>query len=190
MSTSTRITLEQLDRMIARGVFQTNEIAPLRRELIDGEIRTMSPIGHPHVVIVTALTYWSIDHTSRNAIWVQVQGSIGIPEHDSAPEPDLVWVQRGYDRSRRAEPHEIVLLIEVADPSLTYDRTIKAALYAAAGIREYWIVNIPERQVEVFRGPTGRVYHDSVIAMIDDTIAPRLVPEARLDVGALFDQLA
>ncbi len=186
MSTSTRITLEQLDQMIGRGDFQTHEIAPPRRELIDGEIRTMSPIGIPHDIIVDILTDWSTQSRLKPLIWARVQGSIGIPEHDSAPQPDLAWIRRGYDRSRRPKAPDIFLLIEVSDSSLTYDRTTKATLYAKAGVREYWIVNISLRQVEVHRNPRNDQYQNTQVYSIGQSVAPLAFPEITLEVATLF----
>jgi Uma2 family endonuclease len=156
MSVSTHVTLAEYDRMIAEGIF--NRHGRERLELIRGEILEMAPIGSLHEVIVDRLTEWSYENLPRGKVWVRVQNSVGLPELESAPEPDLAWVaRRDYSKSRPRSA-DVLLIIEVAESSLPYDRGAKANLYAEAGIKEYWIFNLVDTLVEVRRNPDAGKY--------------------------------
>jgi Uma2 family endonuclease len=156
MSVSTHVTLAEYDRMIAEGVF--NQHGRDRLELIRGEILEMAPIGSLHEVIVDQLNEWSVRNLPPGKVWVRVQNSVGLPELESAPEPDLAWVaRRNYARSR-PRSSDVLLIVEISESSLQYDRTTKANLYAEAGIKEYWIFNLVDTIVEVYRNPVGGKY--------------------------------
>src|SRR3954463_6286017 len=153
VSTTTRITLDQYDEMIRRGDFLPREEHHV--ELIHGEISPMSPINPPHDDTVDELNEWSFESLPRGAARVRIQGSFGIPLLDSAPEPDVAWLRRKDYSTERPLPEDVLLVIEVADSSLARDRGLKAGLYAAAGIADYWIVDIAGRAIEVRRDPQG-----------------------------------
>lgn len=184
MSTTTRITLEQFDEMIRQGVFVPKE--EHRVELIYGEISPMSPIGPPHDDSVDRLTEWSFKNLPPEAVRVRVQGSFGIPLLDSAPQPDLAWLRRKDYSSQRPLPEDVLLLIEVADSSIAKDRGEKAELYARAGIRDYWIVNLPGRCIEVRRDPQGAAYRSLEILRAGAEVHPLAFPDVALSVSSLF----
>jgi Uma2 family endonuclease len=117
---------------------------------------------------------------------IRIQNSIGLPELDSAPQPDVAWVKQKSYRDQRPEPGDVLLVIEVADSSLDYDRGEKLHLYAEAGIREYWVVNIPHFQVEVYRDPRGRKYRHKSVHGVDQEISPRAMENLKLPVASLF----
>lgn len=184
MSTSTRVTLAQYDEMIRQGLFEPREEHHV--ELICGEIVPMSPINDPHAWAVDLMTAWSFDVAPRGEVWLRVQGPVGIPELDSVPEPDIVWLRRLDYSKRRPLPEDVLLIIEVADSSLARDRGIKARLYAEAGIAEYWILNMIDRQVEVLRQPSGNRYESVEIFSPPERVSPLAFPHASLDVVRLF----
>ncbi len=184
MSTIARLTLAQYDRMIERGVFEDEEHR--RLEFIRGEIREMNPIGSPHEVVVARLTEWSIRNLPEGRAWVRVQCSIGLPEVQSAPEPDLAWVGRRDYWEGRPTAEDVLLLIEVAETSLAHDCGEKAELYAAAGIADYWIVNIPDRSVEVRRDPHAGRYRSLKTFSGEEEVRPLAVPEVALQAAILW----
>jgi Uma2 family endonuclease len=184
MSTTTRITLGQFDEMIRRGDFTPREEHHV--ELLHGEISPMSPINPPHEHTVDQLTEWSFENLPRGTAWVRVQGTFGIPLLDSAPQPDLAWLQRADYSTTRPGPEDILLVIEVADTSLVKDQGVKAGLYAEAGIADYWIVNIPGRSIEVRRDPQGGAYRSLAIFGQGDEARPLAFPEIALPVDRLF----
>jgi Uma2 family endonuclease len=178
------ITLAMYDRMIAAGVFDPAERHPL--ELIGGELRMMSPIGDRHADAVAFLTRWSSQHadTARTLVWVQ--NPLAIPESESAPQPDIAWVTLRRYADRRPLPEEVSLLIEVADTSLEFDTTVKAGLYAAAGIADYWVVDLVSRAVIVLREPGSGGYESRSTHRGEHLVRPLARAEAALSPAELF----
>jgi Uma2 family endonuclease len=124
-----------------------------RVELIEGEIVEMSPIGRRHKAFVGNLTERLATRLGGRAV-LWVQNPITLSPH-TEPQPDLVVLGKravSY-RDRDAEAGDVLLVIEVAESSLGYDRSTKLRLYAEAGIPEYWIVNLRDDCVEVRREP-------------------------------------
>jgi Uma2 family endonuclease len=186
MSTALRFSLAEYDRMIAQGVL--NGRGDLRTELIYGEIREMSPPGPTHEQVIDRLNRWSCNSTDPDEIRVRIQNSIGIPRHDSAPQPDVAWVvEKDYSR-RRPQAADVLLLIEVADTSLDEDRFEKGPLYAKAKIGDYWIVNIPDWCIEVYRDPRRGAYRSQQTYTLHESIHPLARPDAVLHVSKLFGQ--
>jgi Uma2 family endonuclease len=186
MSTIAHLTLTQYDRMIAAGVFDGHERR--RLEFIHGEIREMNPIGSQHEVIVDWLAEWSFANLPKGKVWVRIQNSIGLPSLESAPEPDLAWVARR-DYSRGRPPAEDVLLVvEVADSSLAFDAGEKADLYAAAGIADYWVVNVAARSIEVHRQPDAGRYQYVTVFSGQDELRPLHMPQVSLHPASLWPE--
>ncbi len=183
MSTVARLSLQQYDRMIERGVFEGDG---RRLEFIRGEICEMNPPGPWHESVVDALDEWSHESLPRRAVRIRVQNSIGLPELETAPQPDLAWVARRDFRRKRPTANDVLLVIEVSDSTLEYDTGVKADLYAAAGIADYWVVNIPEQCVEVRRDPSGGRYRTLTTFADDQDVRPLAFPDVALRPGELF----
>ena len=185
MSTIARLSLDDYDRMIEAGVFDQGRCR--RLEFIRGEIREMNPIGPPHEEIVDRLGAWSFDNLPRDTIRIRVQNSIGLPELESAPEPDLAWVvQRDYS-SGRPTAEDVLLVIEVAETSLAYDTGEKAELYAAAGIADHWVVDVAARAIEVRRDPVAGRYRSLRTHTGDDEVRPLAMPSIALRPATLWE---
>lgn len=181
MSTVARLTIGEYDRMIESGVFENRRI-----ELIHGELRDMSPIGVPHEYAVDELTEWSFKNAPLDRVRIRNQHSVGLTELSSVPQPDVAWVARlDYTRYRPTSA-DVLLLIEVSDSSLAYDRGEKAKLYATVGITDYWIVNIRDRCIEVRRQPAGNVFEDIRIYNIGETVSPLHFPSLAVPVDMAF----
>ncbi|MDA1016686.1 MAG: Uma2 family endonuclease, partial [Planctomycetota bacterium] len=149
MSAALQFTVAQYDLMIQQGVF--DDRPDQRLELINGEIREVTPPNPMHCDVIDRLLMWSVDNIPRDTIRLRIQNALGIPAFDSVPLPDVAWMkERSYQR-RRPTPRDVLLLIEVAESSLTNDRGEKAELYASALIKDYWIVNLIDWCVEVHR---------------------------------------
>jgi Uma2 family endonuclease len=184
MSTDLRVTFEQYDLMVRSGAFDGEHRTPV--ELIRGEIRPMSPIGSIHEALVDWLAEWSFAVAPKQRVRVRVQNSIGLPELESAPEPDIAWVRRDHYSAGRPQSEDVFLIIEVADTSLRYDLGDKAVLYAEAGIREYWVVDAQRRCVTVMRDPQGGRYRGQETYAEDGTISPLDFPHVTLHAADLF----
>ncbi len=184
MSTIAHLTLTQYDRMIAAGVFDGRE--RLRLEFIHGEIREMNPIGSRHEEVVDRLTEWSFANLPKGNVRVRIQNSIGLPSLESAPEPDLAWVvRRDYSRGRPVA-EDVLLVVEVADSSLGFDTGEKADLYAAAGIADYWVVDVAAGRIEVRREPVAGRYASVRTVAGDDELRPLLMPQVSLRPASLW----
>ena len=152
-------TVEQYYKMAEVGILRPSD----RVELINGEIIQISPIKSTHASIVDTLAENLIGDLRGKAI-IRVQNPLSIDNH-SEPEPDLLVakLQKNKYRSRHPQPKDVLLLIEVSDSTLEKDRKMKLELYAKAKIAEYWIVNIPEKQIEIYRKPSGKKYKEKSI---------------------------
>jgi len=137
------IDVEQYYKMAEVGIIRPTD----RVELIEGEVLTMSPINSPHASIVNALNEESVLQLAKKATII-VQNPIRI-NSKTEPEPDLIIAKYRKDKYAKAHPKssDALLVIEVADSSLQFDKTIKLPIYAKAGIPEYWIVNVEKKQI-------------------------------------------
>jgi Uma2 family endonuclease len=185
MSTAAQFSIDHYEHMVEVGAF-TGRFEK-RVELIRGEIVQMTPINIAHANCVTVVTEWSIQVAPLDQFMIRCQNPIRIPSSNSEPEPDIVWVKRR-KYLRHPEPSDIVLVIEVADRSLQFDRTEKLEVYARAGIAEYWVVNLVDEQVEVHRSPVGHGYKEKLIHRGDAAVSPMALPSASLHLSRLFDK--
>ena len=177
-STRRRFTVDEYCAMAEAGILAADE----RVELLDGEIFVMPPIGPPHEDGTTRLSRDLILQLGDRA-WVRVQNSVRLNDY-GLPEPDIAVVRFRDDYHRnRPTPADVLLVIEVADSSLRRDRELKLPHYAAAGIPEVWIANVPARQVEAFHDPVDGVYQSRRIVPADGQISPRAFPDVALTVG-------
>jgi Uma2 family endonuclease len=106
----------------------------------------------------------------------------------SEPQPDIALLKPRPDFYRDAHPRpsDVLLLVEVADTTVGYDRLRKLPLYARAGIDEYWIVNLPDAVIEVYRVPSGEGYRETLEFRSGDSVAPEAFPDVPLDAAAIL----
>ncbi len=186
VGTPAKFSLEHYEHMIRVGAFDPP--FDISAELLEGNIVMMSPIGEPHSQAIIALSEWSYEVVDRKQLAIRVQMPIRIPATQTEPELDLVWVRRTVSREKPPEPGQVVLLIEVAESSLAYDREVKLPNYALAGIPECWIVNLIDEQIEVYRKPSGRTYQEQSTYCGDTEIRPLALPTSSLKPSRLFGQ--
>ena len=142
-----RFSRAEYEKLIDLGVFQPGEAI----ELIGGELMVAEPQGAPHYTAIskTAKTL----ETAFGPGWcVRMQGPIGLDD-DSEPEPDIAVVAGSPEDYARAHPSRPALTVEVAESSLGMDRRRKGSLYARAGLPDYWVLNLIDRVLEVYREP-------------------------------------
>jgi Uma2 family endonuclease len=148
-----RWTVEEYHRMGEVGLLDPD----VRVELIEGEIVEMAPIGDAHAAISNRLTRLLVVTVGERGI-VAVGNPVRLNQN-SEPQPDFsVLRPRGDYETRGPCPDDVMLAVEVSDTTLRRDRRVKLALYATAGIPEFWIVNLETREVEIYRSPAGDVY--------------------------------
>ena len=181
-------SLEEYHWLIEHGFFHEDE----RVELIQGILHQMSPKGLRHAACLTrGLRIFNAALSDRAC--VRAQDPITLPDSNSEPEPDLVVAQRREDdyASHHPLPENVLLVIEIANSSLDYDRRVKVPLYAAAGISEYWLVNLREDKIEVYREPTTPAlgtpyYRQRQISSVQDTVTPTHFPDCAIPVADLL----
>lgn len=172
-----RLTRAEYERMGELGFFRGERV-----ELIHGTLVRMPPIGPPHASVVDRLNEIFVLGLAGRAR-VRIQQPFAVDE-ETEPEPDVLVAPRA-DYSKD-HPKSALLVIEVAESSLSYDRATKAALYAAAGVPEYWIVDVAARTIEVRTAPGAEGYARAETFDASRTIAPAAFPEILVTVGDLF----
>ncbi len=174
--------IDEYHRMAEAGIFSRNE----HIELITGEIMTMVPIGSYHASQVDRFNRFFMERIREKAI-VRVQNPISIDQY-SEPEPDIALVTPRPDfyAAHHPKPEDVLLIIEVSDSSLDYDRNIKLPLYAKADIPEVWIVNLQEACIEVYSEPTEHGYATSRKYYEGKTIIPSRFPNISISVDEIF----
>ena len=156
-----------------------------RVELIRGELIRKIPVGNPHMAAVKRLNRW-FSRVPGERFLIGVQDMIELA--DSLPHPDftlLVPVEDCYE-SRVAQPSDILLLVEVADSSLPFDQTIKLPIYAENGVRDYWIVNLIDQRIEVYRQPQAGTYADVQRFGRGQSIAPLALSDVLVPVDEIL----
>ena len=179
-----RFTNAEYHAMDDAGVFAPDE----RVQLVAGEIVTMSPMGSRHAAGVTLINeafYTSGQLSGRASIRSQLP--VVVPDN-SEPEPDFMLLVRRDDGYARAHPRpeDVLLLVEVADSTLTYDRRVKLPLYAAAGIPESWLMDLRNDILESHTDPSPDGYRTVRRYQLGDVIAPIAFPELSVAVSEII----
>ena len=182
-------TLEAYDQIVSLGLLEGKHV-----ELVQGEILVMSPMGEPHALTIIQLNEILIPYfNSRTGYRLRIQMPLALPPLTSEPEPDLAVVTLDAPTSTAGHPANAALVIEVAESSLHYDRDHKGPLYAAAGIYDFWLVNLPEHRLEVYRYPvpdpqsfSAWRYQDCQVLQAGEQVSPLVTPEIVVPVTAVF----
>lgn len=182
-----RWTRAEYERLIEIGVFRPGE--PI--ELLGGELAVSEPQGSAHYTAVGLA-----EDALRGALgpgWlVRSQGPIALAD-DSEPEPDVAVAPGGRRDYSREHPARAALIVEVAESSLAFDRQHKGSLYARSRLDDYWILNLVDRVLEVYRepipdpsAPFGWRYASKQVLGPGSSAAPLIVPEARIRIADLL----
>ena len=175
-------TVDEYYSMAKAGIIGPEE----RVELVEGEIIEMSPIGHPHGVRVVRGSTLLIEAFGRKAV-VSTQGSLRL-NRKTELQPDFVVFEPRPDfyAARRPTPADVLLVVEVAQTSLSYDQNVKIPLYAKAGIPEVWTQDMKKDVLLVYRDPHGDNYATCLELGRNDSLSPIAFPEIRFSVDDLF----
>jgi Uma2 family endonuclease len=179
-----RWTRAECERLEALGIFEQQHV-----ELIEGELIVKMSKNPPHVDAAALLLGWLIQ--VFGARFVNHEAPIDVAPEDnptSEPVPDLIVLRRvfsGFGKAR-PQPKNLDLVIEIADTSLVFDLTVKAALYARAGIAEYWVLDVPARRLIVHRDPENGQYGSTTAYNEQESVAPLGAPNSVFPVRDVF----
>lgn len=176
-----RWTVTEYHRMGEVGLLNEDS----RIELIQGELIEMAPIGSPHGGEVKYLNNKLAVLLHGKAI-VSVQDPISLGGY-AEPQPDIALLRWRDDFYRRSNPHaeDILLIIEVSDSTVRYDREVKIPLYASHGIPEVWLLDIQQQQLEIYRDPADGQYRQRY-NLRTGSVAPILCPDAVINLAEVF----
>lgn len=177
-----RLTVAEYHRLGENGIFDEGS----RIELIEGDLIAMPPIGEQHASKTRQLNRLFSLRVGGAAI-VDVQNPVMLDAH-SESQPDVVLLKPRPDfyESAHPRPEDVLLLIEVSDSTLRYDRDTKIPLYAKAGIPEAWLLDLVNRRVAVYRYPSADGYRQIQFPAPDEQISPILLPELTLRIADLL----
>jgi Uma2 family endonuclease len=175
-------TVNEWHRMGDAGLFGDNA----RMELLDGEVIEMSPIGSPHASCVARLNFLLMQAVGPSAL-IFPRNPVVLDEH-SEPQPDIALLAPradGYSRSH-AVPGEILLLIEISDTTLAFDRDQKSFLYARSGVRQLWIVDLTGEQIPVMGSPGPDGYRHAHSSRRGGQLAVEALAGVRISVDEVL----
>jgi Uma2 family endonuclease len=177
-----RLTVDDYHRMGEAGILQEDD----RVELIEGEIVDMPPIGSKHAAMVARLQRLLERATGEQAI-VWTQNPI-VLDNLSEPQPDLCLLrpEDSFYESSHPRPKDVLLVIEIADTTLHYDREVKVPLYVRHGIPEVWIVNVENHCLHTFRNSARDSYQDCQTLSQMGVIIPIMLPQCAINLAGLF----
>lgn len=177
-----RFSVAEYRRMVHAGILKEDD----RVELIEGEIVEMVPIGPRHAVCVDRLSQALQRRLADRAI-VRTQGPVSLGPY-SEPQPDLALFRPPLARYTESHPgpHDLFLVIEIAESSVEEDRTRKIPMYARAGVREAWLVDLSAQAVEAFRTPTPNGYASVRTFGRGDVLTPEAFPDIALPVDEIL----
>lgn len=175
-------TVEDYQRMGETGIFAAGD----RVELIAGEIVQMSPIGTKHQACVARINQ-ILGQQLRDRALIWPQNAIQLNE-TSQPQPDIALLtpREDFYRDRYPQPSDILLIIEVADSTIRYDRDIKIPLYSSVGIPEAWIVDLNRNCLEVYQSPDSEGYRSKQTYNPGQTLTPVSFPDCAIATTSLM----
>jgi Uma2 family endonuclease len=177
-----KLSVEDYHKLGAAGVLSEDS----RVELIEGELIEMAPIGPKHASVVDTLV-GLLAPQAGNQFRLSTQNPLTLMPR-SEPQPDLMLLKPRADRYASSLPSaaDVLVVIEVSDRTLEYDRGPKLSLYAQHGIPEYWIADVQAKCIRVFRNPTSTGYTQELEFGPTDLASPQALPGVRLSVGEIF----
>jgi len=160
-----RFTVEEYEKVLETGIFDDERV-----ELLNGIIRVMGQMNEPHFGMIILLNNLLVLHCVGK-FCCSPQNPVKMGTH-GAPMPDFVIAKFREDRytGAKMQPEDILLAIEVSDSSLKTDRKVKTVIYASNNIPEYWIVNLQDYQIEVFKQAKNTDYQSKRIAKAGETV--------------------
>lgn len=179
-----RFTVEDYHCMIEAGILDEDD----RAELLGGEVFEKMPMGSKHAGCITRLTQFLPAHLAGQAL-LRVQLPVTIPDFDE-PEPDVLLARPRQDAYSESHPvpTDVLMIIEISDTSLAFDRTVKLAIYAQAGIPEYWVFDITGVGIERYTDPdpVAGIYRRATRVGRGESLASEVMPDLVFSVDVVL----
>jgi len=177
-----RLDVDAYYKMAETGILRYGQ----RVELIDGDIIDMNPIGSAHAAITNHLVQLFYEVIGKETALISVQNPLRLDDFNE-PQPDVMLLQPRADNYRKNHPGaaDVLLLAEISDSSLSYDRGAKLGLYARFGVPEVWIIDIASATIEIYRHPANGVYTSRDLCT-SGSLSPALIPGIAIDVASLL----
>jgi len=177
-----RLTVDAYHRMIDAGVFGKDD----RVELVEGELRAMPPIDARHAGKVKRLNQL-FSRLAAGRVLIAIQDLLALPDYAEL-QPDLMLLQPRQDfyEGSNPTPADTLLVVEVSDSSLGFDRDTKLALYAVHGVPEAWLVDLKNQRLQIFRDPGPDGYRQILLPDKAQSVAPLLLPDLEIPLRALW----
>jgi Uma2 family endonuclease len=165
-----RWSVEEYHQMALSGLLDETD----RVELIEGELIDMSPIGSKHAFRVDSIAR-ALQRSPGNSLLVRVQNPVLLGDH-SEPQPDIAVVKDKNYSEAHPGAEDVLLIVEVSDTTLAYDRDVKLSLYARHGIPEVWLLDVNAGELTIYREPAEGQYRLIRKPTRAETVSPVLVP--------------
>ena len=177
-----KLSVDEFHRIGDAGILGEDD----RIELIEGEMIEMAPIGTRHLAKVNRLSRMLALAAGEHAI-VSTQNPILLPPR-SEPQPDIALLKPSTDdyETRLPTAKDILLLVEIADVTIAYDRDVKIPLYAQHAVPEVWLFDIQARASTIYRRPSARGYRQIVTASRNASISPQALPSVSVDLAEVW----
>jgi Uma2 family endonuclease len=177
-----RLTIDEYHRAGDAGVLGPSD----RVELIGGEMIEMAPIGAKHFAKVNRLSRM-LGLSAGNEAIVSTQNPLSLPPYDE-PQPDIALLKPRADDYEKKLPAatDVLLIVEVADSTLKYDREVKLPIYARHGIVEVWLIDIRDETLLINRSPGSKGFKQVLKPRKNGTVTPLLLPNVTIDLAAFW----
>ena len=172
-----QFSLEKYEQMIDVGIINENT----KVELLEGRLYNTMPVSQEHIYTVMEVSE-RLKEALGKKVKLLVQSPINIPP-DGAPEPDIALLKPTPEiyRQRKPEAGDVLLLVEVSKSTLDFDREVKLPVYAQAGVKEVWIINLVAKQLETYRQPENNLYRQVMTYDLGSKAALLAFPEHSID---------
>jgi Uma2 family endonuclease len=175
------LTVDEYRKIGAAGVFREDD----RIELIEGELIKMAPIGGRHLRLVNVLS-GILAREARTSAVVSTQNPVSLPP-DNEPQPDIALLTPEFtQRDEVPTARDVLLIVEISDTTLDYDRDTKVPLYGRFGVPEVWVIDAQTETVSIYLDPGPKGYRRLLTPDKDETLTPTLLPEVKVRLSEIW----
>jgi Uma2 family endonuclease len=177
-------TVCEIEELMSKGWYPGDGYELIGGDLIDKKMGK----DLPHLLAGKWIEQWLTAIFGPMRVYMESPIVLAAEDGErNEPEPDLVVLRAPlHELARKPRPEDVLLVVEVAASSLAMDRSIKADLYARAGIADYWVLDVNHRRMIVHREPAGGKYSSVVAYSEEESVAPLAAPESQFPVRAAF----